>query len=409
MLYFVWLGARRAKKQGVEHEGVLLDEAAGAGLPVPAGAILLDPFYQLCLTHGLATTSDGQVIIPDPVLLACVLYEEVRLPRLSRPVTITPLVPPYQPLAIAAEEPIALAGALERAWSAIAADKRHDLLLIESKESQLGGIAYSERAYQDDLVYEAGKTIALPQLQGWEISTTGLPPFAGRLQKLLRGLRRSLGPGNWAVDWADDGQICWLVGLRPGSPPIPRQDSFISLAQLWPDLPTPLLNHIITHSPHFGRPYLPPGRDIRQFANSQVLLNQSFWQDSRRQWGLAKGEGAGRILGHAPFLLRLGLIHTLAIWWVNNTKPFNLFAGYANFLPTLSTALSTLWLLGKGPAAIKQATHAIYHQLVTQAKRAVAAGQLPTNASLWLLSPTEMQELDSGRVYSPHFFTQRQP
>lgn len=413
MLYFVWLGSRRAKRQGVGNEGILLDVAAGAGLPVPAGAILLDTFYQLCLKHGLLTLIDGQVIIPDPLLLSHVLYEEAHLPRLSRPVTITPILSTNQPLAVLAQEPIPLAKALEQAWSAIEANSRHDLVLLESTESENSGLAYSQQAYQDDLVYGGGQTIALPQLQSWESATTGLPPFAGRLQKLLRGLRRTLGPGNWAVNWADDGQICWLVALRPGCSPASRQDNFISPAQLWPDLPAPLVCHIITNSPHFGRPYLPPGRDISQLANGQLLLNQSFGQDSRRQWGLPKDAETRRqwwrMVSHAPLLLRLKIAHRLAIRRVNKLAQIHALVDYANLSPALSAALSTLWLLGREPTAIKQALQIIYQQLVTLATEAVAADQLPTSDSFWLLSLTQMQELESGRFYPPPFFSQPQP
>lgn len=417
MIYFVWLGSKRAKKQGIEWSGGLLDEATGAGLPVPAGAILLESFYDLCLKHGLVVKGDGQVIIPDPLALFRVLYEEIRLPRLSRPVTIAPIaLPPHdQPwvtVAVSAQEPMALAAALEQAWSASGADSGHHILMLESIKSENRGIAYSEAAYQDDLVAGAGPKISLPQLQSWEPSTAGLPPFAGRLQKLLRGLRRTFGAGNWAVEWADDGRICWLVGLRPGSPPTPRQEHFISPADLWPALPAPLVSHIIANSPNFCGPYLLPGRNISHFANGQLLLNQSLGHDNRRRWGLPTGDNFswqwGRFTRHLPQLLGLGLAHKLAIWRVNRLKQFNSLNDYAHFLPTLSAALSTSWLLGQWPAASNQPLQRLYLWLLECAGRAVAAGQLPTPASLWLLSPAEMGELDSGRVYSAHFLTQRQ-
>lgn len=412
MIYFVWLGSKRAKKQGVEQPGVLLDEATGVGLPVPAGAILLDRFYHLCLEHGLAVEADNRLIIPDPLALSRVLYEEIRLPRLSRPVTITPIARPPASPAVLAQEPTALVAALEQAWFAMAANSRHDILIIEQIESENRGIVYSQAAYQDDLVFVGEEKISLPQLQSWEPSTVGLPPFAGRLQKLLRGLRRTFGAGNWLVEWADDGQICWLVGLRPGSPPVPRQDHFISLADLWPALPLPLVSHIIANSPDFGRPYLLPGRNISQFANGQRLLNQSLSHDNRRRWGLPTGDNfswqRGRLIRHLPQHLRLGLSHQLAIWRIKHLKQLKTLTDYANFLPTLSTALSTSWLLGQWPAASNQPLQTLYDWLLERAGRAVAAGQLPTAASLWLLSPTEMSELDSGRVYSAHFLAQRQ-
>ncbi|MCZ7668469.1 MAG: hypothetical protein M5U34_15385 [Chloroflexi bacterium] len=41
-----------------------------------------------------------------------------------------------------------------------------------------------------------------------------MPPYAQRLQKLLRGIRRTFGQGSWQVDWLDDGEICWVVKVE---------------------------------------------------------------------------------------------------------------------------------------------------------------------------------------------------
>jgi hypothetical protein len=49
-------------------------------------------------------------------------------------------------------------------------------------------------------------------LLGWgKRPLASLPPFARRLQQLLRGVRRALGDGNWEITWLDDGRDCWLV------------------------------------------------------------------------------------------------------------------------------------------------------------------------------------------------------
>lgn len=44
-----------------------------------------------------------------------------------------------------------------------------------------------------------------------------LPPYATRLSRLLRGVRRVLGPGGWEVEWVDDGSHTWLVAVFPRS------------------------------------------------------------------------------------------------------------------------------------------------------------------------------------------------
>src|SRR5690554_4489859 len=91
-LLFVWLGSNRARKRGVSAPGVLLDRAARAGLPVPAGAILLDDVYRLALDEGAAIVSDGRVIVPDPAWLHDLLYQGVRFPVIDAPVAVRPVL-----------------------------------------------------------------------------------------------------------------------------------------------------------------------------------------------------------------------------------------------------------------------------------------------------------------------------
>ena len=40
-----------------------------------------------------------------------------------------------------------------------------------------------------------------------------LPIYVQRLQYLLSGIRRTLGKGDWTIEWIDDGEICWLVQI----------------------------------------------------------------------------------------------------------------------------------------------------------------------------------------------------
>ena len=91
---FIWLGSGRARRRRIGHKGRLLDEAARAGLPVPAGAILTDELLRVFVEKGLVENYDGRLIAPDPELLHNTLFFTVGLPRLDRPGALRPALTP---------------------------------------------------------------------------------------------------------------------------------------------------------------------------------------------------------------------------------------------------------------------------------------------------------------------------
>lgn len=238
---FVWLGSGRAKRRRVGEKGRLLDEAARAGLPVPAGAVLLDEFFQLALKERLAVRDAGHLWIPDPELLHNTLFLSVRLPEFDRPVAVRAAFSVEQDgqrrsaggvapcLGVRLSEPQATARALESIWSAALSPEptaRRDVLLIEMvDEAVSGNVTSYALAEQDSVTCSAAgnasvREIVLPRLRPWRRAAEDLPPFAQRLQMLLRGLRRTLGDGDWVVDWIDDGRICWLTQARLAANPV---------------------------------------------------------------------------------------------------------------------------------------------------------------------------------------------
>jgi len=227
---FIWLGAGRARRRKVGDAGRLLDEAARGGLPVPAGAILLDEFFRLAQAEGLAVESGSRLTVADPELLYNTLIHSVRLPRFGRPVSVRAVragagderatALPAHPF-IDFDDPAAAAGALAAAWSAFGqdGDARRDVLIAERVEARHAGVAVMEADGESDLIRYADGTAGaadwpLPRLRRGLRPAEALPPFGRRLQQLLRGARRTLGPGDWLVEWADDGHICWLVGVQ---------------------------------------------------------------------------------------------------------------------------------------------------------------------------------------------------
>ncbi len=212
---FIWLGSGRARRRQVGAPASLLDRAAHAGLPVPPGAVVLDEFYRCAIELGLATESGGRVAIPDPELWSNTLHLSAHLPRFRRPVAIYPItVSDPAPVAhgLAFDDAHAAARAFATAWSG--GTGRRDTLIVETIAATTTGRATTtagDGAPDDRVTLDRATSFALPQLRGWRSPNKDQPPYARRLQQLLRGVRRTFGPGVWRIDWADDGRICWLV------------------------------------------------------------------------------------------------------------------------------------------------------------------------------------------------------
>lgn len=217
---FIWLGSGRARRRGVGSPARQLDQAAHAGLPVPPGAILLDEFFRFALDTGLARADGRSVVIPDPELWHNTLFHSVRLPRFRRPVAVqavaderaTTSVPPVACRDADFDNASVAARALEAVWSVEAGLTRRDVLVIETVAATTTGVATTDSATDADWLAPAGMApFTLPHLRHRLTPDADQPPYTRRLQQLLRGVRRTFGPGAWRIEWADDGHICWLV------------------------------------------------------------------------------------------------------------------------------------------------------------------------------------------------------
>lgn len=229
---FIWLGAGRARRFHVGPPSSLLDQAAQAGLPVPAGAVLLDTFFRFALTSGLAQANGHGVVIPDAELWHNTLHLSAHLPRFRRPVNVYAAAgaEPATMLTIAIRsgiefnDPQSAAQAIEAVWSSAADNEppRRDALIVETVAATTAGAATTVVGQPSDqiaLSHAPDAPFALPQLSSRRRPDPGQPPYARRLQQLLRGARRTFGPGAWRIAWADDGQICWLLLAARCAPP----------------------------------------------------------------------------------------------------------------------------------------------------------------------------------------------
>ncbi len=221
---FVWLGAKRAQKRGVDEKGILLDLAMRAGLPVPAGGILLDDFYRLAVGDELLVVENGRFHIPDPQLLHDVVYEEVRFPRIDKAVTVRAVSAKAAPqFDVDFNDVAQLAETLATMYTALIEQPeavRRDLMVMESVQIVRQGTAVLPAKSDDDEIHYKDETLVLSRLRGWQSPDKALPDAVKRVQKLARGVRRSLFDEGWQFDWADDGRDCWLLrlsGIEKGS------------------------------------------------------------------------------------------------------------------------------------------------------------------------------------------------
>lgn len=225
---FIWLGAGRARRRHVAQRGQLLDQAARSGLPVPPGAVLLDELLRTFIDKGLVESQGNRLLIPDPELLHNTLFYSVRLPSFKRPVLVRPAcaaapatLPNYGPIDLG--DNIATAAALSAIWTDISRTSidRADVIVIEQIAANHAGVALTNDT-TDEVTLTRGETAGvpanLPQLSGWSMPDSALPPFLRRLQMLLRGARRTFGSGRWQIEWADDGQICYLTDVAVAPP-----------------------------------------------------------------------------------------------------------------------------------------------------------------------------------------------
>jgi hypothetical protein len=214
--FFAWLGSKRAAKREVAEPGCLLDRAANANLPVPAGGIVLHNFYELAREEGVITENDGLVTAVSPLALHDLLFNLARFPLLNDAMVVRPLLPtsfgPTSP-PIRLDDAAQLANSLCEGWST--QDGRRDLLLITLPKKEVAGTAVTLPNTPTDQIALPESQIALPYLGRWQRPDDSLPPHAQRLQMLLRGLRRTFGDSGWEIEWVDDGRICWLWELKP--------------------------------------------------------------------------------------------------------------------------------------------------------------------------------------------------
>lgn len=226
--FFLRLGAGKTRRYPMAASATLLDRAAQAGLPTPAGIILLDEGWQRLLAEGIVRVVGEDVHVDG----ADILLRSFALHALPRAVAVRPIFTRdaattwYESrLDVPPDDPPALIHALIDVWHSAQRGpgvSRRDILIMDMIVAQQAGVASLRAGQADDSVQlTAGPggcaletAWRLPRLTAWQ-RPTAETPYKRRLQQMLRGVRRSLaltGPA-WEITWVDDGATCWLWGI----------------------------------------------------------------------------------------------------------------------------------------------------------------------------------------------------
>ena len=356
------LGSGASVAAAAANKAALLDRAALLGLPVPVGYIVLETAWQQ-LQRNLHLSADKQrdkqadtkttpelaqrladILCPWlaarqasglwAVRSAFAAEDQAQHSQAGRFRTV---------LRVAIDDPAQLAEALETVWrSGESSAVRRDILLMPMVAAHYAGVAFSEAAYEDDALNVCegtaeqlvagnipGQRLELPRLRAYEsrLPWLELSPWQQRLQQLLRDLRQHFGDHAWDIEWADDGQHCYLLQLRPITRPSRRDEIFTSAnhKEILPALPSRFMSSLIASCAEQLFSYyrrfdarLPDTRPFIELFGQRPYINLSLLSDMMRVWGLptrlvseAIGGEAGVV---APLYLRRLLRKLPTLW-----------------------------------------------------------------------------------------------
>ncbi len=328
---------------GIGPKAALLDRCARAGLTVPPGVVVphellvgagtgavADRLVALDLGTQLAVRSAFSAEDGDRSSHAGVFRSRLQVPGRDR---------------IALTE--ALTDVLASADEVAVEVARRDVLVLRMVPAVRAGVAFTQVDFEDDLVDHVGGLAdrlvggqvsgdreTLPRLRRFERGRDG---WRGRLQRLLRDVRRELGPGGWDVEFADDGARCWLLQVRVITA-APTRDEALTLAnhrEILPDLPSRLTTSVVADAApelfgywrSFDRS-LPSGRHFVDVVVGRPVINLSLLTDTMRILGLptrfvtdsmggTAAEEVGfsplRLVAKAPNLVALGVDQLRAV------------------------------------------------------------------------------------------------
>ena len=282
----------------------MLHRAALAGVAIPSGVVVRDGDYAAWCVEGHPLPDD----LRSSVLAVRSAFSTEDNPRLSHAGMFDSV------LRVAGDDSRAIAAAAAQVReSGDGVAVRRDLIVMKLIEAKHAGVAFTEREHEDDLVNLVpgtaedlltgkipGQTLDIPRCRRGEETDVLLPSWAQRLQRVLQLVRdlanvNRWGSGDWDVEWADDGNVCWVVQLRPVTRPTVRNEWF-TLAnhrEILPPLPSRFMATLISSCAgglfswyRRADAALPASRPFIEVFEGRPVINLSLLTDMLRTWGL---------------------------------------------------------------------------------------------------------------------------
>lgn len=316
------IGTGKLNKYAVCAKGVLLDLASSRGIAVPPSVVLLDAAANYAEDHDMMATHNAVLVPRDMHAFIDTFQLFHSLTELGSKIAVRTLFgtqagAPLQMHAAAAtrlrvdrRDPSALATSICTVWSAARRYPRvtrRDLLLMTMVDAQHAGVAVLDSDFEDDFInylpstaeqLTSGQTdslhLLLPRVARGEPVTAPLP-FTQRLQMLLQKIRIVFGDTRWVVEWADDGQECWLIELRHVVAPVRRSERFgaADIRDHMPELPSyfsaalyaGVSSDVFAVFKNKDTSLSDERRFIELFAG-RVRINYGLLADISRRWGV---------------------------------------------------------------------------------------------------------------------------
>ena len=298
------LGGHDSRAADAGPKAAMLHRAALAGVTIPFGIVVPDASYDAWCADGYPMPAELQTA--TVVVRSSFAIEDSRreshagtfLSVLRVPGNSTPAIADASARVRASGEALAV---------------RRDLIVMRLVDAKHAGVAFTEREHEDDLVNlvngtaeellagrVTGQTLDIPRCRRGEPTDPLLQSWAQRLQRVLQLVREldgvnRWGSGDWDVEWADDGAVCWVVQLRPVTRPTVRNEWF-TLAnhrEILPPLPSRFMATLISAcAPGLFSWYrradaaLPASRPFIEVFEGRPVINLSLLTDMLRTWGL---------------------------------------------------------------------------------------------------------------------------
>ena len=306
------LGSGAVVASGAGAKAANLDKAAADGLPVPAGFVVPDKAE----LHGLEAA-----LVPLGSSVA------VRSAFSAEDGVASAMAGRFETeLGVAANAAdVAAAVGRVRASGSVEPSARRDVLVMSMVAAERAGVLFTEQQFEDDLVNvvsglaeslvsgeEAGEEFQLSKLRWREQPDHRWPIWQQRLALLMREVSKTFGEGDWDIEWADDGEVCWLVQLRPITAS-PRRNEVFTIAnhkEILPELPSVLMASVVESSAHdlmsFYRDVdasLPVDRPFIESFAGRPYINLSQLTDLLRRLGLPTALLADSLGGEPELLI----------------------------------------------------------------------------------------------------------